>query len=357
MHRRHFLAAATTVATAAGQTATAAGQTGPGVIDNTRDPQRFGLDLWSVRSQGWNAFQYIDHAVQQKLRVIQFADSNQLGSLDPEHARNVKAYADQNGVLLEMGMGTICPTASGWNAKKGPIEPWILRHVEAAKLMGSPILRCLLGSARERKGDIPLAKHTEAMLHALRNIRSQVTDMGVMMAIENHSGDYQGRELAPVVEEAGKDWVGVVFDSGNPIWTIEDPMVALEHLAPYIVSSHLRDSYVWLTDEGVAARWVVFGEGNVGTPELLRTLLARCPKASVLLETITVRHNDLKVKQPDFWKGYENVPANEYMRFYALAEKGKPQPPLPRLTSEQMAERQLVDSNQGLVNARRMFTS
>ncbi len=349
MNRRQFLAASAATITAA-QPALAA-------VDNSHDPKRFGLDLWSVRSQGWNAFQYIDHAVEQKLRVIQFADSNQLGGLEPEYARKVKAYADQKGILLEMGMGTICPTSSGWGPAKGPIEPWILRHVQAAKLLGSPILRCLLGSARERKGEMPLAKHTEAMLRTLRNIRSQVTDMGVMMAIENHSGDYQGRELAPVVEEAGKDWVGVIFDSGNPIWTIEDPMVALEHLAPYIVSSHLRDSYVWASEEGVAARWVVFGEGNVGMPQVLRTLLQRCPNASVLLETITVRHNDLKVKRADFWKGYETVPANEFMRFYALAEKGNPQPPLETLTREQMAVRQLQDSNKGLENVRRMFAS
>jgi sugar phosphate isomerase/epimerase len=350
MDRRTFLGASSMAAIAAAGGASTAAAAG-------NDPARFGLDLWSVRSQGWNAFQYIDHAVEQKLRVIQFADANTLGGLEPEHARKVKAYADQKGVLLEMGMGTICPTASGWGPKKGPIEPWILRHVEAAKLLGSPILRCLLGSARERKSEIPLAQHTEAMLKTLRNIRSRVTDMGVVMAIENHSGDYQGRELAPVIEEAGKDWVGVTYDSGNPIWTIEDPMVALEHLAPYIVSSHLRDSYVWVSDEGVAARWVVFGEGNVGMRDVLRVLLERCPKASVLLETITVRHNDLKVKRADFWKGYENVPANEFMRFYALAEKGNPQPPLPQLTREQMAVRQLEDSNQGIVNVRKMFAA
>ncbi|MDZ7637349.1 MAG: TIM barrel protein [Bryobacterales bacterium] len=350
MNRRTFLTASSVAAaySATGvSTASGAGN----------DPSRFGLDLWSVRSQGWNAFQYVDHAVEHSLKVIQFADANTLGGLHPEHARKVKAYADERGVLVEMGMGTICPTASGWNASKGPIEPWILRHVEAARLLGSPVLRCLMGSAKERKTELPLEKHTEAMLKTLRNLRSQVTDMGVVMAIENHSGDYQGRELAPIIEEAGKDWVGVVYDSGNPIWTIEDPMVALEHLAPYIVSSHLRDSYVWATEEGVAARWVVFGEGNVGMKDVLRVLLERCPNASILLETITVRHNDLKVKRSDFWKGYENVPANEFMRFYALAEKGNPQPPLPKLTKEEMAVRQLTDSNQGIVNVRKMFAA
>jgi len=350
LNRRQFLSSSATATIAAAPVASAA-------IDASRDPKRFGLDLWSVRSQGWNAFQYIDHAVEQRLRVIQFADSNQLGGLEPGHATKVKAYAGERGILLEMGMGTICPTASGWGPKKGPIEPWILRHVEAARQMGSPILRCLMGSARERKGEIPLAQHTEAMLQTLRNIRSRVTDMGVKMAIENHSGDYQGRELAPIIEEAGKDWVGVVFDSGNPIWTIEDPMVALDHLAPYILSSHLRDSYVWISEKGVSARWVVFGEGNVGMPEVLRVLLRRCPHASVLLETITVRHNDLNVKSTEFWKGYEHVPASEFMRFYGLAEKGKPQPPLEKLTPQQMAVRQLEDSNTGLVNIRGLFAS
>ncbi len=348
MNRRHFLASSTIAAAAMARGASSA-------IDTSRDPARFGLDLWSVRSQGWNAFQYVDHAVEHKLKVIQFADAHTLGSLDHEFARKVKAYADEKGVLLEMGMGTICPTSAGWRGKKEPIEPWILRHVEVARLLGSPILRCLMGGAAERRSSIPLAKHTEAMLATLRAIRSQVTDLGVKMAIENHSGDYQGRELAPIIEEAGSDWVGAVYDSGNPIWAIEDPMVALEHLAPYIVSSHLRDSYVWRTEEGVAARWVVFGEGNVGMREVLRVLLDRCPKASILLETITVRHNDLKVKQPDFWRGYEEVPASEFIRFYALAEKGEPQPPLPKLTKEEMVARQLADSNQGLVNIRRML--
>lgn len=350
MNRRHFLTASASALAAA-----TAASGSSAAMDTRNDPARFGLDLWSVRSQDWNAFQYIDHAVEHKLKVIQFADAPTLGGLEPEHARKVKAYADEKGVLLEMGMGTICPTSSGWSVEKGPIEPWILRHVETARRLGSPILRCLMGSAKERKTAMPLAKHTEAMLTTLRNLRSQVTDMGVKMAIENHSGDYQGRELAPIVEEAGKDWVGVIFDSGNPIWTIEDPMVALEHLAPYVVSSHLRDSYVWATEDGVGARWVVFGEGNVGIKDVLRAMLERCPKASVLLETITVRHNDLRVKHSDFWKGYEDVPANEFIRFYALAEKGHPQPPLPKLTKEEMAVRQLSDSNQSITNVRKLF--
>lgn len=350
MDRRTFLAASTMAATRAMQAASAH-------INPANDPPRFGLDLWSVRSQGWSAFQYIDHAVEQKLKVIQYADGNVLGGLSLDHARKVRAYGDEKGILQEMGMGTICPSSSGYRPGKQSLEDSIVQYAQVARELGSPLLRCLLGSARDRKTETPMAKHIENMLGVMRNVRSRVTDLGVKLAIENHSGDLQGRELAPVIEEAGKDWVGVTYDSGNPIWTIEDPLVALEHLAPYVLTSHLRDSYVWRTEDGVGARWVVFGEGNVGIANVLKLLRERCPEASVLLETITVRHNDLRVKQKDFWRGYENVPADEFMRFYALAEKGNPQPPLPVLTKEQMVERQLVDSNQGLVNVRRMFAS
>lgn len=325
-------------------------------IDARKDPPRFGLDLWSVRSQGWSAFQYIDHAVEQKLSVIQFADESQIGGMDLDHARKVRAYADEKGVKLEMGMEGICPTAgNGWDPKRGRLEDRVIRYAEISQILGSSLLRTFLGSSRDRQGKLPMRHHIDSMLGVMRNVRTRVTDLGVKIALENHSGDLQGRELAKVVEEAGKDWVGVVYDSGNPIWTIEDPMVALEHLAPYILTSHLRDSYVWLSDEGVAARWVVFGEGNVGMPAVLQRMRELCPQATVLLETITVRHNDLRVKQADYWKHYEDVPAHEFMRFYALAEKGKPQPPLPTLTKEQMAVRQLTDSNQGLVNIRKLF--
>ena len=48
-------------------------------------------------------------------------------------------------------------------------------------------------------------------------------DAGVRMAIENHAGDMQARELEGLIEAAGPEYVGVCLDSGNPVWTIEDP--------------------------------------------------------------------------------------------------------------------------------------
>ena len=71
-------------------------------------------------------------------------------------------------------------------------------------------------------------------------------------AVENHAGDMQARELKTLIEGAGSDFVGVCLDSGNPLWTIEDPHLTLETLHPYVLTSHVRDSAVWKVPEGAA---------------------------------------------------------------------------------------------------------
>ena len=43
-------------------------------------------------------------------------------------------------------------------------------------------------------------------------------DLGVRIALENHSGDMQAREVKTIIEESGKDLVAACLDTGNPIW-------------------------------------------------------------------------------------------------------------------------------------------
>ena len=124
------------------------------------------------------------------------------------------------------------------------------------------------------------------MIGVLKNSRSKVMDAGVKVAIENHAGDMQARELKTLVEGAGPDFVGVCLDSGNPVWTIEDPHLTLDTLAPYVLTSHMRDSALWNTPEGAAVRWTRMGDGNMGMESYLRTYIEKCPGKAVSLEVI-----------------------------------------------------------------------
>ncbi len=224
---------------------------------------RFGLDLFSLRSQGWTPIQLLDWCAQRHVKVVHFSEIRFIGGLDPDNLKRVRTHAEQLGIDLEIGMRSICPTSTMFDKTQGTAEEQLGRMVEAARIVGSPIVRCVLGSSEDRRGPGGITSHIEDMVKVLRNSRSRIVDSGVKIAIENHAGDMQARELKSLVEAAGTDFVGVCLDSGNPVWTLENPHLTLETLAPYVLTSHVRDSAVWRTERGAAVAWTRMGQGNV----------------------------------------------------------------------------------------------
>jgi 3-oxoisoapionate decarboxylase len=48
------------------------------------------------------------------------------------------------------------------------------------------------------------------------SVRSRIVDSGVKLAVENHGGDLQAREMKMMIDTVGRDVMGVCLDSGNP---------------------------------------------------------------------------------------------------------------------------------------------
>ncbi len=280
---------------------------------------RLGLDLFSVRSQGWNAFQCLDYAAQLGLEVVHFSETRFLGSLDESHLRRVKAYADARHLSIEAGMTSICPTSKRFNPAEGSAEEQLTRMFGVARTLGSPIVRCFLGSFQDR----PIEPHIEAAVKVLRNVKTRCQDAGLKIAVENHAGDMQARELKTLIEEAGKDFTGACLDSGNPVWAIEDPHLTLETLAPYVLTTHVRDSAVWEDEKGIGVVWTALGEGSVGIDRWIRRFAELCPGRPLSLEIIVTRqpryHDYLN---PKFWDQFPNTPGWEFARFLKLARAG-----------------------------------
>lgn len=285
---------------------------------------RLGVDVFSIRSQGWTPFKYIDYCGRLKADVCFFSELRFLGGIEAEHLKRVKDYAAKAGVELELGMTSICPTSTMFKADQGKAEDQVFRSVEVAQILGAKFIRCFLGRGEDRKQGGGIERHIENTVAVLRNVRTRVVDAGLKLAIENHAGDMQARELKSLITAAGAEFVGCTLDSGNATWTLEDPHVTLETLAPYAVASGVRDSILWRTSEGVAVRWVRMGAGNVGMEEWVRKFAMLCPGVTLALEIISLPTPRIfKVNDADFWKGYEGVRAGEFMRFLKLADSGR----------------------------------
>jgi sugar phosphate isomerase/epimerase len=330
MRRRTFLATTT---------AALAQHPAPG----SRPGVKFGVDLFSLRSQGWTPFQHLDYCAKWGAQVVHFSEIRFIGGLEEEHIKRVRAHAEKLGIELEIGMRSICPTSQMFDPSAGTAEEQLSRVIKAAQTAGSRIVRAVLGSMADRSGPVPLEAHIENTARVLRSVRSRALDAGLKIAIENHAGDLQARELRTLIEQAGKDFVGACLDSGNPLWALEDPHLSLDTLAPYVLTSHTRDTAVWRTAEGAAVQWVRMGEGNIGIDEYVRKFVERCPGKTLSLEIIVTGPRSFPYLDPKFWEAYRSTPAWEFARFLALAEKGKPRPAAPRISKEEAASKERED--------------
>lgn len=299
---------------------------------------KLGIDLFSLRTQGWTPFQFLDYCAGLGARTVHFSEVRFLGGLEKSHLEAVRAHAEKKGMELEIGMLSICETSSRFDAKQGTAVEQLSRMIEAAKVVGAPLVRCVLGFSNDRATPgVPLEQHIENCVKTLRAVRTRAMDAGKKIAVENHGGDLQARELKMLIEAAGPDFVGACIDSGNPLWAIEDPHVTLDVLAPYVLTSHVRDSAVWRTPKGAAMQWTRLGEGNVDMAGWIKKFLTVCPGKALSLEIIVTGTREFPYLEPAFWQAYQKTPAWEFARFVAIAESGKPMPNRPNPPKEQAA--------------------
>ena len=200
----------------------------------------------------------------------------------------------------------------------------VARALKASQIFGATCMRCVLGGDPERP---QIEMHIDNMIKAVKGLRSRIVDSGVKLAVENHGGDLQAREMKMMVEACGTDIMGVCLDSGNPVWMLEDPHFTLETLIPYAETSHVRDSAVWKVPEGIAVRWVNMGEGNVDIDGWIRKFVQAKPGLPIIFENLVSGAPRIhKIYDPAFWDNWRKDPAWEFSRFLAVAEKGTPKP-------------------------------
>jgi hypothetical protein len=191
--------------------------------------------------------------------------------------------------------------------------------------LGSSVMRCYLGTSADRRGPIPIEGHVENTVKLLKALRSQALDLGVKIAVENHSGDLLARELKTLITEAGTDFVGACLDTGNPVWVAEDPLLTMEVLGPYAITTHMRDSVVYEHPRGAVVQWVALGDGSIDFKAIMACYRRVCPKAAFQLEVITGSGpRVMPFYEPEFWQVYPKMPAADFVRFAELAKKGHP---------------------------------
>lgn len=304
--------------------------------ENPATPKiKLGLDNFSVRALKWNASQLIDYAVVLKTDSLFITDLDAFENFDDTYLKSLRKKAADHALQIHVGTWSVCPTSKSFKNKWGTAEEHLALGIRVASALGSPVIRVILGQGDDRKSEGGIEARIADTVKVCQTCRSRALDAGVKVAVENHAGDMQAWELVTLIEAAGKDFVGANIDSGNAVWTMEDPLENLETLAPYVVTTSLRDSAVWESENGATVQWTAMGEGNTDLKTYFKRFAELCPGVPAHIETISGFNREIPFLKDDFWNVWPRARAKDFAKFLALAKKGKPRAPHKSATPEE----------------------
>ena len=205
MKRRNFIATSSAIAAGAALPAWASKE--------QEQPLRLGIDNFAVRAMGWKAKELIDYAKVLRCDSLFITDLGPFESFTGRYLKGVKNYAEDKGIKLYVGSWSICPTSVTFKKDWGTAAEHLALGIRISKALGSPAFRVILGSRKDRLTEGGIDARIDDTVKFLKANKSVAVDAGMKIAMENHAGDMHSLELVRLVEEAGKDWVGVNLDS------------------------------------------------------------------------------------------------------------------------------------------------
>jgi sugar phosphate isomerase/epimerase len=234
-----------------------------------------------------DAFAFLERARELGVGGIHFSVIDSFASTSEEYLSRLKATADAYGLGIEVGMGTCCPfsdTRAARDAGRDPRES-LRELLPIARALGSPIVRTFFGGEKDRFIHSPsLARRMEATVQVLRDVKPLAEELQVTIAMENHLAETSA-ELRDMVEKVDSPYVGVCFDTGNPLLLLEDPLDACRNLLPFIRTTHLKDGVLVLDDrEGAVFVSNLPGEGCCRLREIVAMIHAARPEVNLNVE-------------------------------------------------------------------------
>lgn len=143
---------------------------------------------------------------------------------------------------------------------------------------------------------------------------------GVKIGIENHK-DFQSAELADMLRKLSNPHIGACLDTGNSLALLEDPMATVETLAPFAVTTHLKDMAVQLCEDGFLLSEVPLGEGILDLPRMLRAIEKIAPAVTINLEMITRDPLHIPCLAEKYWATFPDKPGAQLAAMLATVKQ------------------------------------
>jgi sugar phosphate isomerase/epimerase len=234
---------------------------------------RVGIDSYSLFPGGFSPLETVKWAVENGAEGVAFSgfEESIRTTLTSSVLRDVRKFADDNGLYLEWGNGQHVPMElTAFTAKD--IFSSNRRAIAEAYDLGVNIIRSCSGGLMRWKKDSPSTGFLLEMAAAeLRKQSSLFRDYGMTLAIETHF-EFTTFELVRLFEMCDAEpggWLGICLDTMNLLTMLEEPVSATARVLPWIVSTHLKDGGILAGDDGMTTFPAELGTGIVNIDEIL----------------------------------------------------------------------------------------
>jgi 3-oxoisoapionate decarboxylase len=153
----------------------------------------------------------------------------------------------------------------------------------------------------------------------------------IPLGIENHK-DWVADDLAAMLASHSSEYLGACLDFGNNISLLDDPMHVIEVLAPYTVSTHLKDVAVAPASGGFLLSEVIFGEGLLDLPRAISRVRQARPATRLSLEMITRDPLHVPCLDDKYWATFPDRNGLYLARTLRLVQKERSAQPLPTVS-------------------------
>jgi len=255
---------------------------------------------------------------------------SQLVSTDEDYLKRLRRALEDKGMFMELSLGgKILADAEEF-----------ARVASVAQQLGVTRARVAINGRRyEEFSDLKkwkeFANHwQQVLLQAEPMLKQHKLTIG----IENHK-EWLVDELAEMLKKTGSPYLGACVDFGNNLALLEDSLQVAEKLAPYAVTTHLKDMAVAPSEEGFLLSEVPLGQGITPLAKIMEVLRRSRPDIRFCLEMIT--RDPLKVPYLDekYWASYEKRDTAKLEKFKtSVLSKAwtKPLPKISGMSSQRM---------------------
>jgi sugar phosphate isomerase/epimerase len=250
---------------------------------------RIGFDHYTIGERGLSPRETLEFARDHGLEGVQFLEPSVIDpQLDPARLASFSRLAEATELYLEVGLPS--PSPVRWSRELGhtvtPAEMIgiLAPQLDAVSALGCRAARVYVGNRHDRfRSDIPWPDQIEATREVLERLTPRLRELGLRLAIETHA-DFTLDELLAMLDRLDPEAFGVTLDTGNLLMRLDDPIEAVNKLAPWIISTHLKDAVLAFTPRGLCWQARPVGSGILPLPDMLACLLKNCPGVNLTIE-------------------------------------------------------------------------